>query len=210
MSIGVLFADDHPIFREGLKVFLEKSQFRVIGECADGFQALKLAEQLRPDIVLLDLSMPRLNGLDAVREILQVSPRTRAIMLTAHREEPYVLEALRSGAKGYVLKAEGGPILVEAIREVCRGNVYLSPSISRSVVEAYLTRRGMSDEILRPREIEVLRLIADGHTSREIAGHLQIRVKVAESYRTSLMEKLDIHDTANLVRYAVRRGLVKP
>jgi DNA-binding NarL/FixJ family response regulator len=210
MSIGVVLADDHPILRQGLKSLLEQQGFAVLGDASDGHEAIKLAQKHHPDVAVLDYSMPLLNGVDAAKEILQAYPRTKVIMLTVHRDDQYVLEALRAGVKGYVLKAEAATALVEAIREVCRGNVYLSPGISRAVVEACLSRGGHQVEILSPRELQVLRLVGEGHTMREIAEQLQITVKTAESYRTCLMEKLDLHNTANLVRYAVRRGLVKP
>ena len=212
MPIGLLLADDHPIFRQGLKTLLEKEGFHVVAESADGFEAVALAEKLRPDIAVLDFSMPRLNGLDAAKAIHGVSPRTKVIMLTVHREEQYVVECLNAGVKGYVLKTEAATALVEAIREAYKGHAYLSPGISRIAVESCLQRtRGEAPaEILSPRELQVLQLIAEGNTTRVIAERLSLTVKTAESYRTGLMAKLDIHETAGLVRYAVRRGLVKP
>jgi two-component system, NarL family, response regulator NreC len=209
MRAGILLADDHPILRRGLKSLLENEGFTVVGEAVDGYEALQLAQQLHPDVALLDFSMPRLNGVDAAAQILRSSPRTKVMLLTVHREEQYLLEALRAGIKGYVLKAEAGAVLVQAIREVCRGNVYLSPHICRAVIDAYMAKPGAAVEVLSPRELQVLQLIAEGNTTKEIAAQLNLTVKTAESYRTSLMDKLDIHDTANLVRYAVRRGVVK-
>jgi DNA-binding NarL/FixJ family response regulator len=212
MAIGLLLADDHPIFRQGLKALLEKEGFNVVAEGANGVEAVRLAEKLRPDIAILDFSMPRLNGLDAAKEILKASPRTKVVMLTVHREEQYVVEALNAGIKGYVLKSEAATALVEAIREAYAGNAYLSPGISRFAVDSCLlkTMGEAPAEILSPRELQVLQLIAEGNTTRVIAGLLKLTVKTAESYRTGLMAKLDIHETAGLVRYAVRRGLVKP
>ena len=212
MPIGLLLADDHPIFRQGLKSLLEKEGFNVLAECADGIEAVNLVEKLRPDIAILDFSMPRLNGLDAAKEILGISPRTKVIMLTVHREEQYVVEALNAGVKGYVLKSEAATALVEAIREAHKGQAFLSPSISRFAVESCLlkTKGQAPPEILSPRELQVLQLIAEGNTTRVIAERLSLTVKTAESYRTGLMSKLDIHETAGLVRYAVRRGLVTP
>jgi DNA-binding NarL/FixJ family response regulator len=209
MRVGVLVADDHPILRQGLKTFLEKEGFHVVAETADGYEAVRLTEQLHPDVVLLDISMPRLNGLDAAREILRTSPRTKVALLTVHREEQYLLEALRAGVKAYVLKAEAVNSLVQAIQEICRGNIYLSPHVCRGVVNACLAKSGTPVEVLSPRELQVLQLIVEGNTTKEIAARLNLTVKTAESYRTSLMDKLDIHDTATLVRYAVRRGMVK-
>ena len=212
LPVSILLADDHPFFRQGLKALLERDGFTVVGEGADGMEAVKLAEKFRPDIVILDFSMPRLNGLDAAKEIRRISPRSRMILLTAHREEQYVLEAISAGIKGYVLKSEAPDAISEAIEEVTRGNAYLSPSIARFAVDSYIGKcvGGVPAEVLSPRELQVLQLIAEGNTTREIAAQLKLTVKTAESYRTALMGKLDIHETASLVRYAVRRGLIKP
>jgi two-component system, NarL family, response regulator NreC len=211
LPISVLIADDHPIFRRGLKSLLESDGFTVVGEGADGMEAIQLAEKFRPDIVILDFSMPRLNGLDAAKEIRRISPRSKVILLTVHREEQYVLEALTAGIKGFVLKSEASPALAEAIQEVTRGNAYLSPGIARFAVESCLGKCvDGAPEVLSPRELQVVQLIAEGNTTKEVAAHLKLTVKTAESYRTALMGKLDIHETASLVRYAVRRGLVKP
>jgi DNA-binding NarL/FixJ family response regulator len=212
LPIGILLADDHPIFRRGLRSMLEKAGFNVVGEGTDGMEAVSLAEKLHPDIVILDFSMPRLNGLDAAKEIRRASPRSKVILLTGHREEQYVLAAINAGIKGYVLKSEASTALEEAIQEVTRGNAYLSPGIARFAVDSCVGKfvDGGPVEVLTPRELQVLRLIAEGNTTREIAAELALTVKTAESYRTTLMGKLDIHETASLVRYAVRRGLVKP
>ena len=211
MPVGILIVDDHPIFRQGLKFLLEKDGYTVVGEGADGMEAVRLAEKFRPDIVMLDFSMPRLNGLDAAREIRRVSPRSKVILLTAHREEQYVLEAISAGIKAYVLKSEAATALGEAIHEVTRGNAYLSPSIARFAVDSCVGRSAAGPlEVLSPRELQVLKLIAEGNTTREVASELNLTVKTAESYRTALMSKLDIHETASLVRYAVRRGLITP
>jgi DNA-binding NarL/FixJ family response regulator len=212
VAIGVVLADDHPIFRQGLRSLLEKEGFSIVGEGADGFEATKLAEKFHPDVMVLDFSMPRLNGLDAAKEIQRISPRTKVILLTVHREEQYVLEAMAAGVKGYVLKSEAATGLVDAIREVYRGNAYLSPQIAQFAIDSALMRcvDGAPAEVLSPRELQVLQLIAEGNTTREIATRLNLTVKTAESYRTALMAKLEIHETASLVRYAVRRGLVRP
>jgi two-component system response regulator NreC len=212
VPVGILIADDHPIFRQGLRFLLEKEGFTVVGEGADGMEAVKLAEKLHPDIVMLDFSMPRLNGLDAAREIRRVSPRSKVILLTAHQEERYVLEAINAGIKAYVLKSEAATALGEAIQEVTRGNGYLSPGIARFAVDSCVEKcvGGAPTEVLTPRELQVLALVAKGSTTREVAAQLNLTVKTAESYRTGLMGKLDIHDTASLVRYAVRRGLITP
>ncbi len=210
MALRVLLADDHAIFRQGLRGLLERENFQIVGEAGDGREAILRATALSPDIAALDLSMPLLNGLDAAREITRASPRTRVILLTMHSEDPYVMEALRAGIKGYVLKTQAATDMVQAIQEVSRGRVYLSPGVSQAVVTAYLARTELPPDPLSPREREVLQLVAEGKTTKEIAGVLGLSVKTAESHRTRIMEKLDIHATAGLVRYAIRRGLISP
>jgi two-component system, NarL family, response regulator NreC len=209
MPIGIVLADDHPVLRQGLKVLLQENGFAVVGECGDGIEALALVEKLRPDLTILDISMPNLNGMDAALEIQRRCPRTKTMLLTAHREQQYALSALRSGVKGYVLKQEAGTSLIDAVREVCKGNLYLSPGAFCPLVEAWLRRPNSRPDPLSARESQILQFIADGKTNKEIAEQLNLTVKTAESYRTSLMEKLDIHNTAGLVRYAVRRCLIK-
>jgi DNA-binding NarL/FixJ family response regulator len=210
VALRVLLADDHAIFRQGLRGLLERENFQIVGEAGDGREAILRATALSPDIAALDLSMPLLNGLDAAREITRASPRTRVILLTMHSEDPYVMEALRAGIKGYVLKTQAATDMVQAIQEVSRGRVYLSPGVSQAVVTAYLARTELPPDPLSPREREVLQLVAEGKTTKEIAGVLGLSVKTAESHRTRIMEKLDIHATAGLVRYAIRRGLISP
>ena len=210
MPIQVLLADDHHIVREGLKSLLEKEGFRVVGEAADGREAVRLASTSHPDVAVLDLSMPSMNGLDAAREIIRSEPKTKAILLTVHTEDPYVLEALRAGVTGYVLKSQAPADLVQAIRETTRGSIYLSPGVSRIVVDAYRGKTDLPSDPLTPREREVLQLVAEGKSTKEVAGILGVSVKTAESHRSRIMEKLDIHETATLVRYAIRRGLIQP
>ena len=210
MPLRILLADDHLIFRQGLKGLLEREGLQVIGEAGDGQEAIKRARDLSPDVAVLDLTMPLLNGLDAAREIVRASPRTRPILLTMHTEDPYVMEALRAGIKGYVLKTQPSTDLVQAIQEVHRGRIYLSPGISRTVVEAYLAKTELPPDPLSPREREVLQLVAEGKTTKEIARLLVVAVKTAERHRMRIMEKLGIHETASLVRYAIRRGLIQP
>ncbi|MGH9749913.1 MAG: response regulator [Candidatus Polarisedimenticolia bacterium] len=209
MPIQVLLADDHLIVRQGLRALLEREGFRVVGEAADGREALKLASSAHPDIAVLDLAMPALNGLDAARELLRSDPRMKVVLLTMHTEDPYVLEALRNGVSGYVLKTQAGDDLIQAIREVTRGSLYLSPGVSRTVVDAYRAKTDLPPDPLSPREREVLQLVAEGKTTKEVAGLLGISVKTAESHRTRIMSKLNIHETAGLVRYAIRRGLIQ-
>ena len=208
MSTSVVLADDHPVVRQGVKMLLEREKFDVVGEASDGFEAIALAQQLRPDVVVLDLVMPTLNGLGAVDEIRKASPRSKMLLLTMYTDEHYVLEALHAGVNGYVSKAEAPEHLLQAIRELCAGGVYLSPSVSGAVVEAYLSKTDVPRDPLTSRERQVLQLIAESKTTKEIAVILGVSVKTAESHRSKLMEKLDIHSTAGLVRYAIRRGLV--
>ena len=209
MRCRVLLAEDHQIVRQGLRALLEKSGHEVVGEASDGHEACKLAQTLQPGVAVLDLAMPLLNGLDAIREIHRVSPDTRTILLTMYTDRPYVLQALQAGAKGYVLKTQAADDLIRAIQEVLRGAIYLSPGVSRTVVDAFLNKSDVMPDPLTPRERQILQLVAEGKTTKEIAGLLGIRVKTAESHRTRIMKKLDIHQTAGLVRYAIRRGLVQ-
>lgn len=208
MAIRVLLADDHAVVRQGLRALLERAGFEVIGEASDGEEAVRLAEEHKPHVAVLDLVMPTLNGLDAGRQIVAAG-HTAVVLLTMHTEEHHVASALRSGIRGYLLKTQAAEDLVHAIRDVARGQVFLSPEVSRLVVERYLTG-SLPVDPLAPRERQVLQLVAEGHTSKEIAQQLGVSVKTAESYRTNIMEKLDIHDTAGLVRYAIRRGLIEP
>lgn len=210
MALRVLLADDHQIVRQGFRALLEREGFEVVGEAADGQEAVRLARAHCPDVAVLDLSMPQLNGLDAAREILKACPRTRIILLTVHTEEYQIVAALRAEIRGYVLKTQATDELVQAIREVAGGGTYLSPGVSRVVVEAYLAGSDLPRDPLTPREHQVLQLVAEGKTTKEVAALLGLSVKTAESYRARIMEKLDIHETAGLVRYAIRQGLLEP
>ena len=210
MTIRVLLADDHELVRQGLKLLLEREGFHVVGEASDGHMALQLVPKVSPDVAVFDIGMPILNGLDAARELGKAAHRTKTILLTRHDEEQYVTEALRAGVKGYVLKNQAARDLVGAIQQVSRGEIYLSPSIARTVAEAFLSKTGLPPDPLTPREHQVLQLIGEGKSSKEIAALLGISIKTAESHRTRMMQKLDIHDVASLVRYAIRRGLVVP
>lgn len=210
MPTRILLADDHQMVRQGLKAILEQEGFRVVGEAANGHEATRLAQELAPDIAVLDLAMPLMNGIGAAKAISQNSSSTKIIVLTMHTEAQYVLEALRSGIRGYVLKSRAAAELVQAIREVSRGSTFLSSDISDTVVDAYLNKVDIPSDSLSPRELQVLQLVAEGKTTKEVAALLNISVKTAESHRTRIMEKLDVHETASLVRYAIRRGLVQP
>ena len=210
MPLQILLADDHEIVREGLKALLVQQHLDVVGEASDGHEAVRLASELHPTIAIVDYSMPLLNGLEAAREIRGILPPIKTILLTMHTEDQYVLEALRIGVSAYVVKTQAAADLVRAIHEVARGQIYLSPGISRAVVEAYLTKAELPAEPLTAQERRVLLLIAQGKRAKEIAQALGISVKTAESHRSRIMEKLDIHETAGLVRYAIRRGVIEP
>ncbi len=189
---------------------MEREGFKVVGEAANGQEALQLAETLQPDVAVLDLAMPILNGIDAARQIQKVSPKTKSILLTMHTDRRYILEGLRAGAKGYVMKTHAADDLVRAIREAARGGTYMSPEISEAVIQAYQNKVEMPADPLSARERQVMQLIAEGKTTKEVATTLDISVKTAETYRTRIMQKLEIHETASLVRYAIRRGFVQP
>jgi two-component system response regulator NreC len=210
MPIRVVLADDHTLVRQGLRSLLERDGIQVVGDAQDGQELVRLAGKHSPDVAVIDIGMPLLNGLDAARELKRVSPKTKAILLTRHDEDEYLIEALRAGAKGYVLKNQAATDLVHAIQLVCRGQVYLSPGMSSVVVNAYLSKTELPVDPLTSREREVLQLIAEGKSTRDIASLLGISVKTADSHRSRLMRKLDIHEVASLVRYAVRKGLVQP
>ena len=210
MPTRILLADDYLIVRQGLKALLEREGFSVVAEVADGQEAIRSARERCPDVAVLDFGMPLLNGLGAAREILHACPRAKAILLTMHTEDHYVLEALQAGVKGYVVKTQASADLIRAIHEVLRGMMYLSPGVSQAVVEAYLAKSELPVDPLTPREREVLQLVAEGKSTKEIAQLLGISFKTAESHRTRIMKKTSIHETAGLVRYAVRRGLIQP
>jgi DNA-binding NarL/FixJ family response regulator len=209
MSTRLILADDHLVVRQGCRSLLERGGMDVVGEASDGYEAVRLTQRLQPDAAVLDVSMPLLNGLDTARQVQHVSPRTKLILLTIHDEPQYVLEALRVGIRGYVLKRQSAADLIEAIREVIGGAVYLSPGVSCAVVEAYLQKSDHPTDELTTRERQVLQLVAESKSTKEIAVLLGISVKTAESHRTRIMQKLDIHQTAGLVRYAIRRGLIQ-
>jgi two-component system response regulator NreC len=210
MPLRILLADDHQIVRQGFKALLEREGFDVVGEATDGAEAVSLARTLEPDVAVLDLMMPTLNGLDAGRQILQERAAKAVVLLTMHAEEHQVATALRAGIRAYLLKTQAAEDLVYAIREVVRGQIFLSSGVSRHVVDGYLSGVQAASDPLAPRERQVLQLVAEGKTSKEIAVLLGLSVKTAESYRAHLMDKLDIHETAGLVRYAIRQGIITP
>jgi len=209
MAVRALIADDHEMFRQGVRVLLEEEGFQFVAEASDGRQAVELCQQHHPEVAILDVAMPVLNGIYAAREIIKSNPRTKVVLLTQHTEDQMVLESLRAGVTGYVLKTRATSELVQALRAVCRGEMYLTQSISRAVVQAFLMKDKLPERPLSDRERQVLQLVAEGRTTKEVASLLGISVNTAESHRTNLMEKLDIHDTAGLVRYALRNGVIQ-
>jgi two-component system response regulator NreC len=210
MPIRIVLADDHVLVRQGLKSLLEREGFQVVAEASDGQEALRHVKSLQPDIAVMDISMPTLNGLNAAREVSRASPKTKTILLTQHDESQYIRDALEAGVKGYVLKSQVAGDLVLAIRQISLGQVYLSPGVSSAIMEAYQSKSEKSKNPLTLRERQVLQLIAEGKSTKDVASLLGISVKTAESHRTRLMQKLDIHETASLVLYAVRNGIVQP
>ena len=209
MGTRVLLADDHTIVRQGLRLLLQREGFEVVGEAVNGQEAVRLATESCPDIAVLDYGMPLMNGVGAAREIIQACPLAKVILLTMHADDRYVLEAVRLGVKGYVVKTQASTDLVRAIHEVLRGLMYLSPRVSRTLVQAYLAKSEFPPDPLTPREREVLLLVAEGKTTRAIAEVLGISVKTAESHRTHILRKLDTPNIAGVVRYAIRQGLIK-
>jgi DNA-binding NarL/FixJ family response regulator len=218
-TIRILLADDHALVRAGIRALLESlAEIEVIAEVDNGQDALQLIGTLQPDVVLMDIAMPQLNGLEVVAQVSKCFPQVRVIILSMHENEEYVLQALRAGAAGYLLKGARTSELDLAVTSVARGEIYLSPAASKHVVLDYIQRVGRAsaaterepspDERLTPRQREILQLIAAGCTTKEIAQRLEISVKTVEMHRAQLMDRLDIHDIAGLVRYAIRTGLV--
>jgi DNA-binding NarL/FixJ family response regulator len=219
--IRVLLADDHDILREGLKALLSmQGEMLIVGEAYTGREAVELAGRLKPDVVLLDVSMPELDGLEACRRIRAHSPQVQVLILTMHEREDYLRQALEAGAAGYLVKRTAATELRLAVRAVAHGDTFLSPSMARTLVRTYLSLRedGAAAEVsaadpyesLSSREREVLKLVAEGCTSQDIADQLVLSVKTVQAHRARLMEKLGLRDVTHLVRYAVRRGLVDP
>ncbi len=211
----VLVADDHAVVRRGVRSILTaQPDFEVLGEAADGAEAVELALELRPHLVILDVSMPRLTGLQAAGELARRASGMRLLMLSIHDDEQYLFEALRAGASGYVLKSAVDRDLVEACRATMRGESFLYPDAAAALIKDRLARatpgEDLSDDPLTPREAEVLKLIAEAHTTRQIADILVISPKTVENHRARLLEKLGMHDRVQLTRYAIRRGLVQP
>ena len=211
-SIKLVLADDHAVVRAGIKAMLEGlGGIDIVGQGTNGREACALVEQHQPQLLLMDISMPEMNGLEATARVVKEFPNVRVIILSMHTSEEYVWKALQAGATGYLLKDAEPSELDLAIKTVLSGQTYLTASVSKQVVEAYMQRMGGEStvaDVLTPRQREVLQLIAEGKALKEIAQILHVSVKTVESHRTLLMDRLNIHDTAGLVRYAMRRGLI--
>lgn len=214
-KIRVLLADDHAIVREGVKRILAgETDIEVVGEAADGVEAVALAARLRPDVAVLDISMPRLDGIEATRQIRAAVPETHTLALTMHADESYVFQLIKAGASGCVLKHDPAPALIEAIRSAARGEPFLYPQTANAVAADYLTRVESGEDRetydgLTAREKEILTLIAQGETNQEISRQLFISVKTVQTHRAHILEKLRLHDRTQLVRYAIRKGLIQ-
>jgi len=217
-GIRVLLADDHDIVRDGLRALLEMAgDIHVIGEARNGREAVTEAGRLQPDVVLMDITMPELDGVEACRRIRQQNPAVRVLFLTMHEAEEYFFRALRAGAAGYVIKRTAAADLLAAVRAVAQGQSFLSPSVAYALVADYAERSARpapatsdSYDTLTSREREVLQLVGEGYTNQEIADRLQLSIKTVQSHRAAVMQKLGLRDVTHLVRYAVRRGLVDP
>ena len=207
MSVRVLLADDHAIVRQGIRAVLEQEGFEIVGEAADGAEAVRLAKHLNPEVAVLDITMPLTSGIEATREIAKHSPHTKVILLTMHGDDHFVIEGMRAGASGYLMKSNATIDVSHAIRAVLKGEHVLSKGIPSRLLSKDASAGDGADP-LSPRELEVLRLVAEGRTTKEVAATLSISIKTADSHRSNIMNKLNLHDTASIVRYAVRRGLV--
>lgn len=212
--LRVLLADDHILVRAGLRKLLESMpDVEVVGEADDGLSLLQRAQELQPNLVLMDIAMPGLNGLEATARLTKALPEVRVIILSMHQNEEYVRQALRNGAVAYLLK-DAAPLELElALKAVLRGETYLSPAVSRGIVSDYVQRLRADEQpgdALTPRQREVLQLVAEGHSTKEIARRLDLSVKTVDTHRSQLMKQLDIHEVAGLVRYAIRNGLISP
>ena len=212
--IRVLLSDDHLVVRKGLRSILERqSGMEVVGEAADGRQAVDLAESLTPDVVIIDITMPHLNGIDATSQIVKRNPKIGVVILSVHSDETYILRALNSGAKGYLLKDSAETDLVKAVDTVASGKPFFSPAIAETLLEDYmrfLHQRNLEDsyDLLTDREKEILQLLAEGKSNKEIASLLNLSVYTVETHRSNLMQKLGLHNTAEIVLYAVRKKII--
>lgn len=213
-TVRILVADDHTIIRSGLRMLLERQPgFQVVGEAADGRQAVELARALRPDVAMLDIAMPNLNGIEAARQIAAELPKTSIVILSVHSDEAYVLKALKAGARGYLLKDSAESDILNAVRMVSAGKAFFSPAISKVLVEDYVRQlelRGMDDsyDLLTTREREILQLLAEGRANRDIAALLNLSVYTVETHRSNILQKLNLHSLPELILYAVRKGVI--
>ena len=208
-KIRILLADDHAVVRQGFKMILSaQTDMEIVGEAANGREAVELGEQLRPDVVVMDVAMPELNGIEATRRLVAANPHAKVIALSMHKDSVYVREILRAGARGYLLKDSGAGDLVIAIRAVAGGESYLSPAVSNAVLEDYRKHVTNPIDLLSSREREVLQMLAEGKTNKEIAVVLNLSVYTVDAHRGRIMEKLNLHSINELVRFAVRNGLV--
>jgi len=207
----IVIADDHGIVRSGLRMLLERQEgVEVVGEASDGVEARDLTISERPDLAILDVKMPRLTGLQATREIREAAPEVSVLILSMHDDERYLFEALKAGASGYVLKSQADQDLVEAIHAIQRGEPFLTPDAQRALIKDVLERGEEPGDELTPREQEVVKLAAEAHTNKEIAAILELSEKTVENHRSNAMRKLGMRDRVELVRYAIRRGLIEP
>jgi two-component system, NarL family, response regulator NreC len=215
MNLRILLADDHTVVRQGLrKVLEERPEWAVVAEAGDGREAVRLAEQFKPDVSILDVAMPLLNGIEATRQIARRVPSTRILVLSMYADEAYVAQILHAGASGYLLKDSADVDLIQAVTEVARGKSFFSPAIARVMLDNYVRQdaeKGFSDryESLSQREREILQLVAEARTNKEIAALLNVSPSTVETHRARIMEKLDLHSAAEIVLYAVRRGVIR-
>ena len=205
----ILLVDDHAVVRQGFKMLLDaQPDMEIVGEASNGREAVETAEALRPDVVVMDVAMPELNGIEATRRLTASTPHTRVIALSMHKDSVYVREVLRAGARGYLLKDSGSADLVAAVRAVAQGEGYLSPAISNAVLDDYRKHVSNPIDLLTSREREVLQMLAEGKTNKEIAGVLNLSVYTVDAHRGRIMEKLNLHSINELTRFAVRNGLI--
>ncbi len=212
--VRIVLADDHTVMRNGLRLLLERQpNLKVVGEAADGRQAVALSESANPDVVIMDIGMPNLNGIEAARQIVSHNPRTAIAILSMHSDESYVIRALKAGARAYLLKDSAEADLLAAVRALSEGKSFFSPAISRILVEDYmrqLERHGAEDtyELLTNREREILQLLAEGRTNKEVAAMLNLSLYTVETHRTHILQKLNLHNVPELILYAVRKGII--
>jgi len=213
-TIRILLADDHTVVRDGLRALVEKQpDMAVVGEAADGRDTIRLAEEQSPDVIIMDIAMPNMNGIEATRRITASNPQTAVLILSMHQDESYVLRSLKAGAKGYLLKESVRGDIIEAIRAVAHGRSFLTRKVSRILQEDYvreMERRGLEDsyDLLTGREREILQLVAEGRTNKEVATMLNISLTTVETHRTHILQKLNLHSIPELILYAVRKGII--